>query len=463
MKTLRRLLALSILAAACAVAQAPAILADLTRDQLAGGLTSLGYQPQLAGDSLQFAAGGSTVIAGKSGTTLNLFAALTARMTLPAANEWNLNNPLAKIVISSDGSARLQSAIDLKGGVTPAALDTFVANFVRMLSAVSGAPSGMDASAAPSQPEPPIASTHKRNPNAKMEKKTSFGDFSIWVDTSKWKESPLKDEPTVLQFESRGGDAYAKILTEKAPIPKASLRQIAIDNIRKQDLNAKVILEEERMVNGRRVAVLQMDAVVNNLPIIYYGYYYGGTSGAIQIVCFTLKSSFAENLDRFTELLNGLEVRDQALPDPPLRSTVSELKLGSKLAVAYNSKKWKQTKESEPGRFSFTLGSGDGYALVIYEGLSVPLDNLPDIALTNAKAADPNAKVLSREKLTVNGLTIWRQKMSANVNGIPVYYFGHYYGGDGGTVQVLTYSGQSQFAGVEAELIEFLSGLHSVQ
>jgi len=429
-------------------------------DQLANGIASLGFKPQPGGGKVQFLAGDTLVTAAKTSDALSLSAPVSKRLSLVEANDWNQEHLFAKVVIAN-GATRLQSDLKLKYGVTYASLDAFVRDVVALLPSFSTG-SAVTSRVAPATPPaiaPPVASVHKRSANATTEMKTKFGEFSIWVDATKWKETPVKDDPNILQLETANGDAFAKIITEKTAIPKNALRDIAFENARKQDLNIKAVLREERLVNGRRVAVMQLDGVVNNLPIVYYGYYYGGNSGSVQVVCFTLKSSLPEYLDRFTELLDGLEIRDQALPDAQPRSTISKLKLGSQLVLSYNGAKWKQTKETEPGRFSFTLGAGNGYGLVIYEGLFVPLDNLPDIALKNARTADPEAKVISREKMTVNGLTVWRQKMSANIDGIPIFYFGHYFGGEAGTVQVLTYCGQSQFPEYENDLIEFVSGL----
>ncbi|MEO8028742.1 MAG: YbjN domain-containing protein, partial [Bryobacteraceae bacterium] len=453
----RRFGVLAVVACSIAAAQTPAVLKDVTQEQVSKGLESLGYKATTVGNTVQFASGDSTVTVSRSGSALTLSAPLRARLSVAEANDWNQKNLYSRVLVAGP-SARLQSDLNLRGGVTAGALDAFVKEFVSQLSSFSaGSPNARSGTVADSS-----LSVHTRSQNAKTEVKTPFGDFSVWVDLTKWKQSALPDEPKVIQFESLGGDAYAKVISEKAKIPKNSLREVAVENARKADPNIKVILKEERIVNGRHVGVMQMDGVVKNLPIVYYGYYYGGSSGSVQVVCFTLKGAFEENLARFTELLDGLEVHDEPLPDTEPRITVSELKLGNKLTFSYNSTKWKQTKQEEPGRYSFTFGSGTGYGLLIYEGLSVPLDNLPEVALTNAKAADPNATLVSRDKITVNGIVLWRQKMNASVNGVPVSYYGYYYGGDGGTVQVLTYCGQGQLPELEAELTEFLSGLQFV-
>jgi hypothetical protein len=49
--------------------------------------------------------------------------------------------------------------------------------------------------------------------------------------------------------------------------------------------------------------------------------------------------------------------------------------------------------------------------------------------------------------------------VEATVKGMPVTYYGYYYGGPAGTVQILTYTGRSLAAVCEQDFLEFLDGL----
>lgn len=101
---------------------------------------------------------------------------------------------------------------------------------------------------------------------------------------------------------------------------------------------------------------------------------------------------------------------------------------------------------------------GDAYANVISERLSIPTDSFPEIAISNARKADPHAAITFREKRTVNGVEVWFLKMDAQVNGIPFTYMGFYYGGKAGAIQVLTFTGKNLAAEYEADFVEFLNG-----
>jgi hypothetical protein len=128
------------------------------------------------------------------------------------------------------------------------------------------------------------------------------------------------------------------------------------------------------------------------------------------------------------------------------------------MAIKYDANKWKQSTSKEAGRFTFVHTTGDGYAMVIAERLSIPIDSLPDIALHNAQDADPNARITFQDKRRVNGVDLWFLNIDAVVSGIPVTYYGYYYSGQSGTVQILTYTGRSLVPEYEKDFIDFLNG-----
>ena len=62
------------------------------------------------------------------------------------------------------------------------------------------------------------------------------------------------------------------------------------------------------MVNGKQVMVLMFEGTIQKIPFSYYGYYYSGKQGAIQLVGFTAQSVFPKYEAEFTKFLDGLEV-----------------------------------------------------------------------------------------------------------------------------------------------------------
>jgi TonB family protein len=291
-----------------------------------------------------------------------------------------------------------------------------------------------------------------------------FGQFALWVDDSQWKPDK-SNKVSELVFDNINGEGYAKAIVDRIGIPLPEFRNVVLSNMRSVDQNAKVVLEEKRIVNGKQILALQIDVTSMAVPFRFYGYCYTGTSGSLQIWTWTAQSVFADNAEGFAGFLNGLEISDQELPAPPSPSLTSVAPPGvlsfnaGKMGLKYDPQKWKQTHSNETNRFTFEHSSGGAYAMIIAERIEVPVDTLANIALTNAQSLDPNAKIVFREKRKVNGVEVWLLKIEAESSGIPFAYCGYYFGGKSGTVQVITYTGKNLLGEYEKDFMEFLNGL----
>lgn len=120
--------------------------------------------------------------------------------------------------------------------------------------------------------------------------------------------------------------------------------------------------------------------------------------------------------------------------------------------------KWEKSTD-EPGRAMFHHRGGDGYAMILVERISIPLDRLPEIALQLARKAAPDAAITGQEQRTVNGRKMLALRMKATVQGIPYSYLNQYYSGKAGTVQILTFTGEHLFGEYAQEFESFLTGL----
>jgi hypothetical protein len=227
-----------------------------------------------------------------------------------------------------------------------------------------------------------------------------FGKFALWIDASQWKQTKT-EEVGIAMFTNTNGQGWAKIITERISMPLDALRDVAVSNFREADQNTKGVLEEKRVVNGRQVLAIQMDATYKKIPVRFYGYCYAGTSGEIQVWTFTTQSLFAENADGFTRFLNGVEISDQEFAPPaPAPAIDSVLRFNAdKTSLKYDPRRWKQKKQSEEtGRFIFEHSSGNGYAVVTAERISIPMEALPDFMLALYQDTDPNARIVFQEK-----------------------------------------------------------------
>lgn len=136
-------------------------------------------------------------------------------------------------------------------------------------------------------------------------------NIGIWLDPKIWSFSKSNNNTdSEYEFQSKEGDLYGMIITEKFEIPLESLRIIAFENAKEESPDIRVINEEYRTVNGLKVLYLQMNGTMQGIKFSYNGYYYASTEGSVQFVTFTSQKLMEEFKSLSEELLNGLVERE---------------------------------------------------------------------------------------------------------------------------------------------------------
>jgi hypothetical protein len=137
--------------------------------------------------------------------------------------------------------------------------------------------------------------------------------------------------------------------------------------------------------------------------------------------------------------------------------------LDGRASLSFNPAKWKETRSGEAGKRTFRLANGEGYAMVIDERIEIPPDQLRGIALANMRKTASAVKVLDDQRRRVNGTDVLLLQTDLTVQGIPFTYYGYYYGGPSGTVQVITYTRHALFEHSRTEFDDFLNGFRVEQ
>ena len=267
----------------------------------------------------------------------------------------------------------------------------------------------------------------------------------------------------MLTFVHLNSDLGTAVLTDRAGFRAEIMRDITLEAFRSDDPNAKIISEEERIVNGRQVLAFEISAKVEGVPSKIFGYSHGGSSGHVEVLGMIPDTLLTkDNIADVTEFLNGLEMSDREFPSSASREIIPQpgnLLINSKVSIKYDPTKWKQEKTDQAGSSFFTHTSGDAYVRVLSGRLGPPFDALPDMILANAQNQDPNAKLIFKEKRKVNGADVWFLKLDREVNKIPMIVSGYYYAGQSGTVLVITMTGKNLYSEFEKDFMDFLNGL----
>ena len=157
-------------------------------------------------------------------------------------------------------------------------------------------------------PPKPVVIAIAKSPSARKFFKPDRGSFGVWYDDTKWRQSTRPDEPGRSSFDLIRGDGYAIVLVEELGIPVSSLRRIALENAKEASPDAKIVFEETRMINGVEVLAMKIEGTIEQIPFRFYGYYYGGKQGTIQLLTYTGQALFSKYEGDFIEFLNGLEI-----------------------------------------------------------------------------------------------------------------------------------------------------------
>ena len=140
------------------------------------------------------------------------------------------------------------------------------------------------------------------------------------------------------------------------------------------------------------------------------------------------------------------------------KSAPGLLNIRGNISLKYDPDRWKLTASHNERAFDLSHSSGDAHALVIAEPVAVPPDVISDIALANAQSADPNAKVIFRDKRRINGAAVYFLKIEANVDTVPMVYWGYFYAGENGTVQVVMSTTKTLLPQYQKDFLDFLNG-----
>lgn len=142
-------------------------------------------------------------------------------------------------------------------------------------------------------------------------KSKTITDLGIYLNPKKWSfkksETNAQSEYT---FELKGKDAYGMIITERIEVPLNTLKGLAIDNAKSIAPDIKVVMEEYRTVNGKKVFCMQMNGTTQGVKFSYFGYYYAYERGTIQFITYTSQSLLDEYKPDMEEVLNGFTIND---------------------------------------------------------------------------------------------------------------------------------------------------------
>src|SRR4030067_221358 len=117
--------------------------------------------------------------------------------------------------------------------------------------------------------------------------KSTRNNSAYWLNTAKWSFAKTQaDAAAEYRFQLKGKDLYGMVITEGIEMPLESLAEIARTKSRSAAPDAKLLMQEYRVVNGKKVIYMEFKGTIKGVNFIYHGYYYSNSSGAYPVTTY---------------------------------------------------------------------------------------------------------------------------------------------------------------------------------
>ncbi len=131
--------------------------------------------------------------------------------------------------------------------------------------------------------------------------------------------------------------------------------------------------------------------------------------------------------------------------------------------LAYDPAKWKPQPVEDANIVQLAHVSGDAYLKVIAERLEIDPAHLSEVALSNAKSASPDVKVVTESWRTVNGLRTLVVRLDGTTSGIRFSFYNQMYSDAAGTVQLAGWTGANLFGEYRRDFLELFAGFRKLR
>lgn len=145
---------------------------------------------------------------------------------------------------------------------------------------------------------------------ASFQLKSKKNKAAFWIDTQQWSfAKAASNAQAEYEFQLKGKDLYAMAITEEIPIDVENLAQLALQNAKSAAPNAKIKIQEYRVVNGTKVLYMEIAGTVQGIKFVYLGHYFSDQNGSTQFMAYTsenLVDKYRKDIERF---LNGFSTQ----------------------------------------------------------------------------------------------------------------------------------------------------------
>lgn len=130
-----------------------------------------------------------------------------------------------------------------------------------------------------------------------------------------------------------------------------------------------------------------------------------------------------------------------------------------KYGVYIDNEKWTSTTGiNDEAELQFKNFEDTAYAMLIFEGLEIPIESMKELIILNANNIDPNARILNSEKCAIGNIEGELVTYTARSAGLNFIFFTFISSNTKGTIQFICFTLDSEFDELKPEFVDLISG-----
>lgn len=135
--------------------------------------------------------------------------------------------------------------------------------------------------------------------------KSKINNSAFWVNTHRWTFGKGDAADIEYKFRLKGKSLYGMAITEEISMPVVALADIALANMKDVAPDAKMVRQEYRFVNGKKLLYMEINGTIRGIQYSYRGYYYSNDYGVTQFLTYTGTNLVSKYTSEINDFLNG--------------------------------------------------------------------------------------------------------------------------------------------------------------
>ncbi len=135
-------------------------------------------------------------------------------------------------------------------------------------------------------------------------------NYVVWFDSNLWTAPDYNlNAMAELQFATYNDEAWGMVIAERGNFTLDDLKEAVLNNARRVANNVQLVKNEKKIINGKEMLQIQVEAEISGIGFVYYGNLYAAQDYAVQFLSYTSKSLFANYKNQMDELISGIELK----------------------------------------------------------------------------------------------------------------------------------------------------------